>query len=233
VFFMGSPSSERGRGEMEKRHKVRIMSDYLMMRTEVRNGLWNRVMAEPLPSAGSPSLPAAGMDWQQAISFANRLSEQSGLSPCYEMSPQLTWDFACTGWRLPTEAEWEMAANGGDDTLYSGSNALDLVSWYRGNSDGGAHSPCTKKENALGFCDMSGNVEEWVFDSFGPYVAPHDEIMGGAVIDPTGALHARSRILRGGSYSSDKSAVRVSARKGVSPDHKSPSVGLRLVRRVQ
>ena len=140
-------------------------------------------------------LPIVGVSWNDAVAYAEWLSEKTGDT-----------------YRLPTEAEWEYAARGGekgalDNYLYAGSNDIDAVAWYDGNSDGGTHPVGQKQPNQLGLYDMSGNVYEWCFDLDGYYP---DE----AQVNPRGPDSGLRRVLRGGGWSGPPWYCRVADRGG-------------------
>ena len=145
-------------------------------------------------------LPVENVSWYDAIYFCNKLSEKEGLTPVYsvngitdvskwgytphnkeELEGNIRQNLAANGYRLPTEAEWEYAAEGGEYYTYSGSNNLDEVGWYCDNSGERTHSVAQKKANGYGLYDMIGNVYEWCWD-----------------VDP---YRSRRRYYRGGSYS--------------------------------
>ena len=127
--------------------------------------------------------------------------------------------------RLPTEAEWEYAARGGNKSLhykYSGSDNIKNVAWYSSNSGYTTHAVGTKTANELGIYDMSGNVEEWCSDWYGGYSA-------GAQTNPQGPSSGSNRVLRGGSWYGRASSCRVANRSINDPDFSDSYNGLRLV----
>ncbi|MDR2841135.1 MAG: formylglycine-generating enzyme family protein, partial [Paludibacter sp.] len=127
--------------------------------------------------------------------------------------------------RLPTEAEWEYAARGGNKSkgyLYSGSNFIDEVAWYTSNSGSKSHEAGTKKANELGIYDMSGNVWEWCYDWYGAYGSSSQT-------NPTGAGSGSSRVFRGGSWSRGASDCRVACRDYDTPARRYDILGFRLV----
>jgi formylglycine-generating enzyme required for sulfatase activity len=153
------------------------------------------------------------------------LSKNEGLETCYRISENnVVWSNpACEGWRLPTEAEWEYAARGGEKHPFSGGDDAGEVAWYVDNGSGGVNPVAQKSSNAFGLHDMSGNVFEWNWDWFDGYANL-------SLNDPTGPSVGAFRVRRGGSWYDDKHACRVSDRYGSNPDYRSDHVGIRLFR---
>jgi len=263
-FQMGSPSTEPCRGTDESLHLVKLSHAFEIMTTEVTQGQFQAVMGY------NPSVyPGCGVDcpvdnatWNDAVAYTNALSQQAGLFPCYTCNwvggrpalckksvNLLTNIYTCTGYRLPTEAEWEYAYRGGTSTpidpdafyggpidpvicQYNSCSAtqldvyLDPIAWYCGNTGvspnwKGIHPVGQKKPNAKGLYDMAGNVLEMTHDK---YVADLGTV---TVTDPVqdGALGGGVR--RGGSSTSYSRALRGAARGGSGP---TSGVGFRVVR---
>ena len=156
------------------------------------------------------------------------LSEREELRPCYSGSgTSITCDFLANGYRLPTEAEWEYAARGGNRSkgyAYAGSNSAWEVGWYRGNTREYGPIPVGQKApNELGLYDMSGNLWEWCWDWYGGYfVSPID--------DPIGNTDGSYRVLRGGGWIFPEPGLQSVRRDYSSPAHKASYIGFRLVR---
>ncbi len=171
--------------------------------------------------------PVMEISWYGAIVFCNYLSEMEGLTPVYDLN-----DWSCNwnanGYRLPTEAEWEYAARGGNQSQgykYSGSNNVDEVAWYSSNSGGHTHEIGTKQPNELGIYDMSGNVWEWCWDWYSSSYyssSPQD--------NPKGPDSGSYRVLRGGSWYYDANFVRVAYRGNLNPGFTSHGRGFRILR---
>ena len=126
--------------------------------------------------------------------------------------------------RMPTEAEWEFAARGGNKSkgyTYSGSNTIGDVAWYNDNSSSKTHAVKTKAANELGIYDMSGNVFEWCSDWYGTY-------SGSAQTDPTGPTTGTGRVTRGGSWYGVATRCRCASRSYYAPSYRSHNVGFRL-----
>jgi formylglycine-generating enzyme required for sulfatase activity len=131
-----------------------------------------------------------------------------------------------TGYRLPTEAQWEYAAKGGHIAQqydFAGSDNVGNVAWYAIGSSNKTHEVMKKAANALGLFDMSGNVYEWCWDWYGAYSS-------GAQTDPTGASSGTFRVLRGGGWSNTADYCRSAYRGSLNPGYRSDDRGFRLVR---
>ena len=226
-FQMGC-TSEQGKAchDWERPvHSVTISKNFYMMQHEVTQGLYELVMGQNPSFHRGTGLPVEQVSWLDAVRFANRLSALDGLESCYVIEgDDVEWsNTACKGWRLPTEAEWEYAARANRRNRYAGSDSLESVGWYYANSQHQPHDVCTKQRNSFGLCDMSGNVWEWVWDSFGEY-SDADQT------DPTGPVEVSKRILRGGSWRHYERNSRVSIRYYIAPEYGNPSWGFRLLR---
>jgi formylglycine-generating enzyme required for sulfatase activity len=226
TFMMGSPSSEEGRGDDETQHSVTLTGGFYLQTTEVTQGEWQRVMGRnPSYFQGCGSdCPVEQVSWLDAVGYANALSRADGLSECYDSSGNVRDGgsiYNCTGYRLPTEAEWEYAARAG--TTGSRYGTLDQVAWYIGNSRHTMRRVGELQANAWGLHDMLGNVWELTHDRYGAY--------GGTATDPEGVTNGRSRVLRGGSRSADAVNARAAYRDTLDPDYRRGNhVGFRLAR---
>ncbi len=139
-------------------------------------------------NASTSDYPVENVSWYDAIYFCNTLSERLGYTPVYSLNGETDitkWNYkphkdkevngyikqnlSANGFRLPTLKEWQYAARGGENYIYSGSNELDKVAWCYDNSNGVTHPVAQKKPNGYGLYDMSGNVYEWCWDVYGCY----------------------------------------------------------------
>ena len=185
------------------------LSSYYIGETEVTQELWEAVMgSNPSNFSSYPQRPVEYVSWNDCQEFITKLNQLTGKN-----------------FRLPTEAEWEYAARGGNKSMgykYSGSNTIGNVAWYDGNSSSRTHDVKTKQANELGIYDMSGNVYEWCQDWYGDYSS-------GSQTDPTGPTSGSGRVLRGGSWGNYAWDCRVSYRYSNYPDLRDYYYGFRLV----
>jgi formylglycine-generating enzyme required for sulfatase activity len=240
-FLMGSPSDEPGRDDDEgPQHSVTISRPFLIGATEVTQGQWRTVMGSNPShfSSCGDECPVESVNWHEAVDFCNRLSDREGLSRCYQgVGENVTWNHSCTGYRLPTEAEWEYAARAGSTTPFasgrisaSGNDCqadgnLEVMGWYCQNSGSKTHPVGQKQANAWGLYDMQGNVWEWVWDWKGNYPS-------GSVTDPTGPGGGSGRVLRGGSWLYVARFCRSANRDISVPGDRDSGLGFRLSRSV-
>lgn len=140
---------------------------YSILKTEVTQELYESVMGDnPSKFNGEKNLPVEKVIWYDAVEFCNRLSKKAGLEPAYSINgSSVEWNRNASGYRLPTVEEWQYAAKGGQDYKYSGSDKLDVVGWYKDNSESKTHPVAQKVPNGYGLYDMSGNVAELCWDS--------------------------------------------------------------------
>ncbi len=228
TFTMGCTSEQSGcDGDESPTHKVTLTRDFYMMESEVTQRLYQRVMNSNPSWFQGLDRPVEEVSWFDAVKFANKLSSMEGLEQCYSINGNtVTWSKRdCKGWRLPTEAEWEYAARGGQSYKYAGSNNVDEVAWYRDNSGSKTHDVCGKNRNGYGLCDMSGNVWEWVWDWYDA-----EYYSGSPTVDRRGPTSGSSRVGRGGGWDNLAQFVRVSIRVSRDPSVTSNSLGFRLAR---
>ena len=215
-------------------HEVEITRPFALMTTEVTQGLYEAVMGEDKNIsiyAYGGDFPVETVSWFDAVRFANELSRLEGREQCYSIlesdsGMEVNWiGFDCKGWRLPTEAEWEYAARGGEDFVYAGSNNPDEVALYSENiGDVDQTQRVAQLEpNGFGLYDMSGNVYEWVWNWYGDYSVESQS-------DPTGALTDLYRLVRGGSWFFGQRNLRVSSRDRFPPILRERYIGFRLGR---
>lgn len=179
----------------------------------------------------SKQSPIHSISWVDAVNYCNWLSKKNGLKPVYKIvNSQYVCDFNANGYRLPTEAEWEFAAKGGNvtkDFKYSGHDRSDVIAWYKKNSDSGTHPVGTKLANELGIYDMSGNVWEWCWDWYNK-----DFYLTESGDNPKGPERGTERCLRGGSWDSSEYSLRSANRLKDTPYKKTEFYGFRLARTV-
>ena len=228
-FIMGNTFDPRP-FQHEIPHKVCIGKDFLMSKYLVTQELWKFIMGHNPNRVIDKTHPVERISWFECLEFCNRLSSLEEFPPIYSFEQKKVYcNWEGKGYRLPTEAEWEYAARGGEDYIYSGSNDVDDVAWYSGNSGSQTHEVCGLQKNGYGLCDMSGNVYEWCWDWYdGSLYGTHAD--QGTVQDPYGANNGSTRVLRGGSWFRAARGTRVSNRRGRLPVFEDGALGFRLGR---
>ena len=209
TFQMGATSEQGSDAEKDEKpaHQV-TLSSFSIGETEVTQELWEAVMGNNPSYYKGAKHPVEMVSWNDCQEFVRKLNAKTGRQ-----------------FRLPTEAEWEYAARGGNKSQgykYSGSNTIDDVAWYtKTTNDKGTRDVKTKQANELGLYDMSGNVYEWCEDWYGDYNSSNQS-------DPKGPSSGARRVCRGGGWGSLAGFCRVSNRYSRTPGHSSSSLGLRL-----
>jgi len=209
TFTMGA-TLEQGSGvaENEKPEHDVTLSDYVIGQTEVTQELWQAVMdCSPSTIVTNSKCPIENVSWNDCQVFIARLNKITGKK-----------------FRLPTEAEWEFAARGGNNSKgfkYAGSNDINQVAWNSNNSNSTTHPVGNKAANELNLFDMSGNVREWCQDWYGDYSSE-------AQINPRGPKDSSYHFSRGGGFADDDNLCRSSCRITGEQDSQGHNTGLRL-----
>lgn len=199
TFMMGSYT-----GSSDEQPVHSTVATFYIGKTEVTQALWGAVMGSNPSYFRGANLPVENVSWNHCMEFCERLSRITGKN-----------------FRLPTEAEWEYAAIGGNKSrgyTYSGSNNLQSVGWYLDNSGSCTHAVGSKLDNELGLYDMSGNVWEWTSDLYSSNYNSYRN----------GGSSGSYRVARGGSYGSVATSCRSATRYDNSPTYRGSNLGFRL-----
>ena len=213
TFRMGATKSMDSDADDDESplHDV-TLSDFYIGKTEVTQALWRAVMGTYPSHFSGDNLPVESVSWNDCQEFIRKLNAKTGKY-----------------FRLPTEAEWEYAARGGNRSRghkYSGNDNIGSVAWYDSNSNSKTHPVGTKESNELGIYDMSGNVREWCGDWYGSYSSSSQT-------NPKGAARGYFRVCRGGSWYNFASYCRSTNRNGDSPAYGYNFIGFRLAHPVK
>jgi len=236
TFYLGNDYS--GALDETPEHEVTI-SDFRMSKYEVTFEMFDnfcRATGYPFPDDGGfgrEKNPVINVSWIGAVKYCNWLSARFHLTKVYELQIDSTgtvitnihWD--ANGYRLPTEAEWEYVAKGGNDSqgfLYPGSNNAEEVAWYAANSGNKPHQVGTLNANELGIFDILGNAWEWCFDYYDASYYKNSPKQ-----DPRGPSAGQTRVYRGGCFNSSIDQLRVTKRFSLDPNVEKGTIGIRLV----
>jgi formylglycine-generating enzyme required for sulfatase activity len=206
-FMMGSND---GSGNEKPEHQV-TLSNFYIGKFQVTQVQWKAIMGDNPSYYKGDDLPVESVSWYDVQEFIKKMKEKTGRI-----------------YRLPTEAEWEYAAQGGQNSKgykYAGSDNLSEVAWYADNSGSKTHPVGQKKSNELGLYDMSGNVWEWCADWYGS-----DYYKNSPKNNPTGPVNGSNSVRRGGSWDGHAGICRVSRRSRYTPDLRGYRLGFRLLR---
>lgn len=208
TFTMGATAEQGSDAYKDETPTHRVtLSSYAIGETEVTQELWQAVMGNNPSDFSGKQMPVEDVDWDDCKTFITKLNQLTG-----------------ENFRLPTEAEWEFAARGGNKSLgykYAGSNTIDNVAWYSDNSSNETHAVAQKLPNELGLYDMSGNVGEWCSDRYDSYSSAWQT-------NPTGPTYGYEYVIRGGSWGSTAGGCRVSFRSCKEYYKTNDYIGLRL-----
>ena len=242
VLMMGLDTSDEDYSDEHLPHMVELTHTWTIMETEVTHLQWEAHMDYPIRGLyDAPTVsdcdecPVHSVSWHEAQAFANALSASAGLEQCFECEgegPEVFCEpsvdpYECNGFRLPTEAEWEYAAKGGESFTYPGSDNIEDIAFWVDNSGDRAYPVGSKLPNGFGLYDMGGNIRERVYDAYYPYSGA-DEI--NPVVYPDFDLDAELFSERGGSYACRRPEIRWNRRNLVWDYDRDVHTGFRVAR---
>lgn len=229
-FQMGN---SEGTNDVKPVHNVKINS-FWFSEYELTQEEWEKTMKTNPSYMKDGDFPVTNISWFDAVRYCNQKSLEDGYTQCYRIEKNsdgnntVVCDFNANGYRLPTEAEWEYAAKGGNQSKnfdYAGSSTASEIGWFDSNSDFEIKKIMQKKPNELGLYDLSGNVWEWCWDHYSAdyYENSPDD-------NPKGPGEGEERVMRGGSAINGERIIKTYVRNYSIPDLKNDYLGFRVAR---
>ncbi len=177
---------------------------------------------------GKRDHPVVYVNWYSTAAYCNWRSREEGLLPCYDEADNFTCDFSASGYRLPTEAEYERASRGGmEQAAYPWGDSIDKSKGNYNNLIGDTTEAGIYLANGYGLFDMSGNIGHWCQDWFDP-----DYYHNSPVKNPRGPETGKYRVYRGGAWGAPVDSQRCASRFWLLPENCNPDFGFRCVRAV-
>jgi formylglycine-generating enzyme required for sulfatase activity len=190
---------------------------FMLGKYPVTQGLYYEITGQKPSEYFSSNKPVETVSWKDAVIFCNQLSIEAALQPCYDLTKEndvISFDPSANGFRLPTEAEWQFACQGGRNEIRY--DELDKIAWYKNNSSNTTHEVGLKKPNTFGIYDMLGNVWEWCSDIY-------DE-----------SVYGSYRVFRGGGWCDYERSVMATTRRRSHPvSFKIDDLGFRIARNIE
>lgn len=241
-MWMGMDPSDDDYDTFHTPHTVELTNEWTITETEITHAQFAELMGydpgevwlPPGNVSACADCPVQSVTWHEAQAYGNALSRAAGLDECFSCEGEtvdvrcepVVDPYECSGFRLPTEAEWEHAARGGEEFTYPGSEDIDEIAYWRENSGNHAYPVATLTPNGFGLYDMGGNIRERVYDAYYAYE-------GGAQVNPVEMPTSNEDELyaeRGGSFACERAEIRWNRRNLVWDYDRDIHTGFRVAR---